>query len=272
MIEILREFDYVFYIFVAAIIVLVLYFLWDAGWMPIFNNRNPRESRKPSAKELMRRLDEKEKIIRSRDDEIQRLKAAIRQLQYSQRTHSRTYVTPTAPSSPRQPPMNEMGERTNDSGNPISTDYAHARHEVFNEEPQSTILCRLYNEGVHDANKRSEFRDKYRITRISTTNVDDRRRNPHLDAVFQTSNGGEFYVIEIQEHGGRVYVAVPHFDLEINDLSYVHGAAGEVFTCLGYQSGGSYRPARVVQPAHFKSESDSTWRLQHPGELEVTQK
>lgn len=147
-------------------------------------------------------------------------------------------------------------------------DYGSQYQGFTNAESETEELCRMYNEAVNDSSKRNKFRDRYRITRISTTNVDERRRDPKAYPIFETSSNGEFYVVKIHKQGRPVFAAVPQFDLEINDLGYTPGAAGQVFKCHGYEPGGIYSPVRVIRPAQFL-ESGSSWTLDVPGELEV---
>lgn len=133
-------------------------------------------------------------------------------------------------------------------------------------ESQADELCRLYNEASPD-----KFRDRYQqsTTRISTTNADVRRRNPNAEPEYNTTTNGEFMVVRLQQGGEWAYAAVPYFDLQINELIYGAGALGKVFNCHGYQPGQSYRRIKVLRPAYFTPKSDTGWKLDEPGELEV---
>src|ERR1700755_944300 len=162
LIQSLFDSPYFILIFIIVIVVLigfVIYLMWreyygDDGY------KIPPPA-KPSTNELMRMLGQKE-------EEIRRLKARIQRLENPQWTgepqpwqNSRVKIG--RPTVERRDQVEERGTQGT-----MHRDYSGEHDGYVNEETQATALCRLYNEGVHDLNKRTEFRDKYRITRIST--------------------------------------------------------------------------------------------------------
>lgn len=260
-----------FILFLVVVAVLVLVYLV----VQELRDRKPNRPRpRLSAGELTHILD-------ARDQQIRELNAKIRKLEGELWLYKNQSSTPRGASRQRLYTDDSSGiiiSRPHDQRDPYggSSSSAKEHHDPgggrypVHEDTQAAELCRRYNEGAHNGSMRTAFREKYQITRISTTNVDERRRNPNLRAEYNTSNSGEFFVVELQQGGRMVYAAVPQFDLEINELRHGPGAVGEVFDCRGYQPGGSYRSITVVRPAYFTRESDSGWKLDRPGMLDVT--
>lgn len=127
-------------------------------------------------------------------------------------------------------------------------------------------LCRLYNAGVRDQNRQQEFKDSYTLVRIGAINYMECARDPSLSLEFGEDSNGYFEAIKAKD--GR-YVAVPRFNLVIQETQYGPGAVGKVFNCHNYIPGKTYRHIELIQPAVFITDGEN-WEVDVPGELRLS--
>jgi hypothetical protein len=175
----------------------------------------------------------------------------------SQPTIQRVELTKTEPSAFQQ----QTNRTTENVG----------QTQRYSHEGPIETLCQLYNQGVEDSSRRSEFKDRYRPDRIGTANAMARRRDPNIVPEFESANDGEYYAIAEVERGYRYYAVVPKFDLTLQDSNYGPGAMSIVFDCPNYDPQLSYRRVRVVRPAAFERDASQNWRLKTKGELDLGQ-
>jgi hypothetical protein len=132
-------------------------------------------------------------------------------------------------------------------------------------------LIHSYNRGVMDASGRDDFQARFQPIRIMTANAMQRRKDPHLEAEFQTGNAGNYYAVEFEEGGQKRYAVLPRFGLTFDAVSFGPGAIGDVFDCDEYNPRLEYHRVQVFQPAIFEPDGDQGWRLVEKGRLDLGQ-
>ena len=131
-------------------------------------------------------------------------------------------------------------------------------------ESSAQTFCRLYNAGVEDSNKRDEFTQRYRPTRIGVAGSSSTTPD------FQTSRYGDYFAVVVE--GGTRYAVVPYFDVTLQRSNYGPGAIGQVFDCPNYDPQLRYRRVKVVKPAFFEPDpAKQRWTLKEKGELDLGQ-
>ncbi|MBM3212843.1 hypothetical protein FJZ33_11525, partial [Candidatus Poribacteria bacterium] len=85
-------------------------------------------------------------------------------------------------------------------------------------------LCKSYNMGVEDRQKRTEFFQLYHPTRFGVENVIIRRQDLNIGPIFRKSHDGDYYAIKLD--GGADYSVTPRFDLTFEEAGYGPGAMG----------------------------------------------
>jgi len=140
----------------------------------------------------------------------------------------------------------------------------------FPVEPPIQAFTRLYNAGVEDPPRQSEFRARYKPTLMGTANIMERRKDVSADPEFQARSDGEYYAVELQDSGRTYTAVVPKFDLTFQESSYGPGAMGWVFECPNYDRHLRYRRVKVERPALF-DHSGQSWTLRQQGKLDLGQ-
>lgn len=156
-------------------------------------------------------------------------------------------------------------ERKNDEliSNTIEEDV-----QIASENDMLSSCISFYNKAIESNNKEGEFHRNFRPFRADLKNDQERRSNPKLEPEFKTSDSGKYFVVEIQHSGSTDFAVFPIFELTISDKNYEIGAWGEVFKCIGYKDGFSFKINKVISPAFFFKEKDR-WKLAAIGELNL---
>ena len=225
---------------------------------------NPRRKKSGVSRNEKRELQNQIINIEDRLREIERNIQSEEQLQKERKSSSEVAELPDVEWEPGSEAEEENGGATKEKGggHGSSTRSFHDR----NQNPAGPgSLERDFNRVEGGELRQKKFEEEHNPVRLGIQNEEERLNDENAPVLLHRDDRGQYLAVEKDGE----YLAVPNFDVILQDADRREAGIDEVFGCEGVSYNHPYEVQRVEKAARLNQRPDSIFALEKSGKIQL---